>query len=122
LDVALHRELKTWNFTNDQSSIEKVVKLLKSLSPELTALEATGKYEFRLAAELGISSVPTVVVNPRQIRDFARSAGVLAKTDNLDARIIARFTATVQPTPRPLPDVEARELGYAWQAKRRKWL
>lgn len=111
LDVALHGEQKTWTFTNDQAGIEKVVKLLKSLSPELTVLEATGNYEFPVAAELEISSVPTVVVNPRQIRDFARSTGVLAKTDTLDARIIARFAATVQPTPRPLPDAEARELG-----------
>jgi transposase len=119
LDVALHGEQKTWTFTNDQHGIEKAVKLLKSLSPELTVLEATGSYEFPVAAELGISGVPTVVVNPRQIRDFARSAGVLAKTDTLDARIIARFAATVQPIPRPMPDVEAQELG-AIIARRRQ--
>jgi transposase len=119
LDVALHGEKKTWNFPNDQSGIEKVVNLLKSLSPELVVLEATGSYEFPLAAELGVGGMPTVVVNPRQIRDFARSAGVLAKTDVLDARIIARFAATVQPIPRPMPDMEAQELG-AIIARRRQ--
>jgi transposase len=119
LDLALHGELKTWNFTNDQPGIEKVVKLLKSLSPVLVVLEATGNYEFPMVAELGVGGVPTVVVNPRQIRDFARSAGVLAKTDTLDARVIARFAATMQPAPRPIPAKEAQEL-RAIVARRRQ--
>ncbi len=82
-------------------------------------MEATGSYEAPLAAELGVAGVPTAVVNPRQIRDFARSVGMLAKTDILDARIIARFAATVQPIPRPVPDIEAQELG-AIIARRRQ--
>ena len=119
LDLALHGELKTRNFTNDQPGIEKIVKLLKSLSPTLVVLEATGNYEFPIVAELGVGGVPTVVVNPRQIRDFARSAGVLAKTDILDARIIAWFAAAMQPAPRPIPEMEAQDLG-AIIARRRQ--
>jgi len=111
LDVAIYGEQRHWSFANNQSGIGEVVSMLKGLSPELVVLEATGSYEVLLAAELGTGGVPTAVVNPRQIRDFARSVGMLAKTDTLDARIIARFAATVKPTPRPLPDTEAQELG-----------
>jgi len=119
LDVAVHGEPKHWSFANDQPGIGKIISLFKELLPELVVLEATGSYEVPLAAELGVDGVPTAVVNPRQVRDFARSVGVLAKTDSLDARIIARFAATVQPIPRPIPDTEAQELG-AIIARRRQ--
>lgn len=118
LDVAVyggnHRR-----FGNDQSGTSRVVSMLKELSPGLVVLEATGSYEIPLAAELGAAGIPTAVINPRQIRDFARSVGVLAKTDLLDAGIIARFAATVRPTPRGVPDRAARELG-AIIARRRQ--
>ena len=108
MDVAVHGDQRHWSFTNDQYGNGKILTMLRGLSPELVVLEATGSYEVPLAAELGIAGIPIAVVNPRQIRDFARSVGMLAKTDILDARIIARFAATVQPTPRPIPDTEAR--------------
>ena len=72
-------------------------------------LEATGGFEATVAAALGAAGLPLVVVNPRQIRDFARATGRLAKTDRLDAEAIARFAEAVQPEPRPLPDEAARD-------------
>ena len=74
-------------------------------------LEATGGFEVTVAAALAAASLPLAVVNPRQIRDFARATGRLAKTDRLDAEAIARFAERVRPEPRPLPDAAARALG-----------
>lgn len=119
LDVAVDGEQEHWSFENDQSGINRAISMLKKFSPELVALEATGGYEIPLAAELGVNGLPTAVVNPRQIRDFARAAGMLAKTDILDARIIASFAAKMQPKPRGVPDAEAQELG-AIIARRRQ--
>jgi transposase len=76
----------------------------------LVVLEATGGLEVMLAAELALAGVPVAVVNPRQVRDFARACGVLAKTDRLDACVLARFARDVNPTPRPIPDEQQREL------------
>ena len=119
LDVAIHESSQHWSFPNDHNGISNLITLLKSNSPELVVLEATGSYEVPLAAELGIAGIPTAVVNPRQVRDFAKSVGVLAKTDILDARIIARFAAMVQPIPRPIADEDSQELG-AIIARRRQ--
>ena len=83
---------------------------LARLAPSLIVLEATGGFEATVAAALGAASLPLVVVNPRQIRDFARATGRLAKTDRLDAEAIARFAEAVRPEPRPLPDEAARRL------------
>jgi len=119
LDVAVHGDKQHWSFPNDGTGITKAVSKFKELSPELVVLEATGGFEVFLATELVVAKIPTAVVNPRQIRDFAKSVGMLAKTDILDARIIARFAATVQPDPHPMPDIEAQELG-ALTARRRQ--
>jgi transposase len=86
------------------------VTQLRDLRPTLVVLEATGGLEAPLVAALATAQVPVVQVNPRQIRDFARATGRLAKTDALDAQILARFAATVRPTPRPLPDEATRAL------------
>jgi len=118
LDVAVYGDKQHWSFTNDEAGITKIVSKLRQLDPELVVLEATGGFEVALAADLGVAKIPTAVVNPRQIRDFAKSVGMLAKTDILDARIIARFAATVQPTPHPMPDVEAQELGAITSRRR----
>ncbi len=118
MDVAVHGDQRHWSFTNGQYGNGKILTMLRGLSPELVVLEATGSYEVPLAAELGIAGIPIAVVNPRQIRDFARSVGMLAKTDILDARIIARFAATVQPAPRPIPDTETQELGALTSRRR----
>jgi transposase len=119
LDVAVHEDGHSWSFTNDQAGISKIITILTGFSTTLVVLEATGAYEVPLAAALGIAKIPTAVVNPRQIRDFAKSVGLLAKTDILDARILARFAATVRPTPHPIPNTESRILS-AIIARRRQ--
>lgn len=83
---------------------------LAATPPRLLVLEATGGLQARLAAELGAAGLPVAVVNPRQVRDFARATGRLAKTDRLDAEVIARFAAVLRPDPRPLPDAERQAL------------
>jgi transposase len=84
---------------------------LRALTPTLIALEATGGYKATVAATLARASLPVAVVNPRQIRDFARATGVLAKTDTLDARVIAHFAEAVRPAVRPLPTEQTQRLG-----------
>jgi transposase len=82
-----------------------------ALAPALVVLEATDGFEITVAAGLAAAGLPLVVVNPRQIRDFARATGRLAKTDRLDAEAIARFAEAVRPAPRALPDAAAQALG-----------
>lgn len=119
MEVAVHGEKHHWSFSSDEAGISKIVSKFMEISPELVVLEATGGFEVPLAAELAVTKIPTAVVNPRQIRDFAKSVGMLAKTDILDARIIARFAAAVQPSPHPIPNIGAQELG-AITARRRQ--
>jgi transposase len=111
-------EEEKWSFTNDETGIAKLITRMKKLKPSLIAMEATGGYEVAVAAELHSLSFPVAVVNPRHIRDFARSVGILAKTDALDAKVIARYAATVQPTPRSLPAEETRRLGVIMMRRR----
>lgn len=83
---------------------------MKATSPTLIVLEATGGVEVPLTGALAATGLPVVVVNPRQIRDFAKATGQLAKTDALDAQVLARFAEVVRPEPRPLPDAQTQEL------------
>jgi len=101
---------ETWQAANDDSAMETLCTRIAALHPTLIVLEATGGYELRAAAALAAAGLPVAVVNPRQVRSYARSVGQLAKTDRIDARILARFAAAVQPEPRPLPDAETREI------------
>jgi len=80
--------------TNDSEGICKCVELCQQIQPELIVMEATGGYETLLASTLQAKGFPVAVVNPRRIRDFAKAVGQMAKTDKLDAQIIARFAAT----------------------------
>jgi transposase len=91
-------------FPNDEQGISQTLAWSSDRKPTLVVLEATGGYQSRIAAELAARDLPVAVVNPRQVRDFARATGQLAKTDALDAAIIARFARDVRPHPRPLPD------------------
>jgi transposase len=109
LDLAEHSSQKHWSFANEEAGIARVVNLLNELTPNLVVLEATGGIEIPLVSELMTAGLPVVVVNPRQVRDFARATGRLAKTDSLDAQIIARFAEAVRPELRPLPDATALE-------------
>ncbi len=88
-----------------------MVHRLQVLQPELIVLEATGGFEIIVTATLAAAGLPVVVVNPRQIRDFARACGQLAKTDTLDAAVIALFAERIRPSLRPLPDEATRQLG-----------
>ncbi len=96
--------------SNDARGHEKLVSQLTSLSPELIVLEATGGYQHDVTLALAAAGLPVVVVNPRQVRDFARSMGQLAKTDRIDAHILAEFAARVRPAIRPISDPETTQL------------
>jgi len=109
MDMAVHGTDRQWCFSNDDAGISQAVACLKELSPALVVLEATGGIEVPLAAAVAAAVLPVVVVNPRQARDFAKATGRLAKTDTLDAKVLAHFAAAVRPLPRPLPDAEAGE-------------
>lgn len=110
LDIAVRPGKEELSVDNDEAGIGTLVSRLKSLKPVLVVLEATGGLELPVTAALATAEMPAVVVNPRQVRDFARATGQLAKTDRLDAQVLARFGEAVQPTPRPLRDAEAQAL------------
>lgn len=101
---------ETWQAANGDSAMEALCARITELHPTLIVLEATGGYELRAAAALAAAGLPVAVVNPRQVRSYARSVGQLAKTDRIDARILVRFAAAVQPELRPLPDAETRQI------------
>ena len=109
LDIAV-RPGASYSITHDESAIATVVEQLRVLSPTLIVLEATGGMEIPLTSALATAGLPVVVVNPRQVRDFAKASGQLAKTDALDAQVLAQFAEVMRPHPRPLPDAETRAL------------
>ena len=119
LDVAVRPTGETWTSANAPDGIDALVARIAALTPTLVVLEATGRYEAPCAAALAAADVPVAVVNPRQVRDFAKSTGRLAKTDALDAAILALFADRVRPEPRPLPDAES-EAFAALLARRRQ--
>ena len=106
---------------NDAGGVRALTERLRALGPTLVVLEATGGYELLCVAALAAAAVPVVVVNPRQVRDFARATGQLAKTDRIDADVLARFADVVRPAVRPLADADAHELD-ALLARRRQLL
>ena len=110
LDVHVRPSAEAFAVARDGDGIADLVDRLGSLSPGLVVLEATGGFEAVVAAALAAAQLPLAVVNPRQIRDFARATGQLAKTDTLDARVTARFAETVQPVARPLATEQAQAL------------
>lgn len=110
LDVAVHEQEISWRVGNNDQGISKLVKELKGLKPELVLVEATGGFEMLLVAELADAGLPVVVTNPRRVRAFARSTGRLAKTDKLDAKLLAHFAAAVRPPVRVLPSDEEEQL------------
>lgn len=118
MDIAIHVSGEHQSFANDEGGIDQAVAYLKELAPTLVVLEATGGIELPLAAALAVVEVPVAVVNPRQVRDFAKSTGKLAKTDILDARVLAHFAAAIHPQPRPLADAQTQELGAILSRRR----
>lgn len=107
LQVAVTPDGRTWEVGNRPEGIGDLVAALTALTPTVVVLEATGGYELAVVAALTAAALPVVVVNPRQVREFARATGRLAKTDAIDAAV---FGAKLQPTPRPLADAQTREL------------
>lgn len=95
---------------NDEAAVRTLATELGALAPTLVVLEATGGYELLCVAALAAAQLPVVVVNPRQVRDFAKATGQLAKTDQIDARVLALFGERVQPPVRPLPNAATQDL------------
>ena len=110
LDLWVHPEGRFWRCEYTQAELPGLVEELARLQPSRVIMEATGGLETLLAAELWAGGLPVVVVNPRQVREFARASGRLAKTDRLDAELLAHFGDVLRPPVRPLPDGELREL------------
>ena len=110
LDIAVRPTGARGAIPNDAGGIVALVEQVQALRPTLIVLEATGGLERAATAALATAGLPVVVVNPRQVRDFARATGQLAKTDALDARALAHFADVIRPTPRPLPDAQTQEL------------
>lgn len=119
LDVAVRPSGEAWRVAADEAGLAELAGRLAALGPALVVLEATGGYERAPAAELAAAGLPVQVVNPRQVLAFGRAIGRLAKTDRLDAEVLARFAEAVRPAPRPLPDEQALEL-KALVARRRQ--
>lgn len=110
LDVAVRPSGEGWRVTQDEAGIVALVAHLRALAPTAIVLEATGGLEAPAAAALAAVGLPVAVVNPRQARDFAKATGQLAKTDALDARMLAHFAEAIRPHLRPLPDDEQQQL------------
>jgi len=119
LDIAVHPTQERWQVAYDEAGSAQVVRRLRELAPCRIVLEATGGWEVPLAAALAAAQLPVVVVNPRRVRAFAQAIGRLAKTDALDAQVLAHFAQAVRPPLRPLPDAPAQELA-ALLARRRQ--
>jgi transposase len=120
LDVAVHRPATRWTVDYTEATLPSLVARLTALAPALIVLEATGGLEGPLVGAVAAAGLPVVVVNPRQVRDFAKATGRLAKTDTLDAAVLAHFAAAVQPAVRPLPDAATQ--GLAAVVTRRRQL
>ena len=110
LDVAVRPSGEAFTVERNAAGLERLIERLRMLSPYIVALEATGGFETVVVAAVAAAGVPVVVVNPAQIRAFARALGQRAKTDPIDAAVIARFAEATKPVPRPLPDEATRQL------------
>lgn len=119
LDIAVHESGETWSSNNDSSGCLALAVKLKELQATSIVLEATGGYEMLLSATLAAAVLPVIVINPRQVRDFAKATGQLAKTDRLDSRVLAHFAAAIAPPLRPPKAAEAQQL-EALLARRRQ--
>jgi len=110
LDIAVAPTGEAWSVSNSTEGMQQLVSKLGEITPRLIVLEATGGLERRAIAALAGASLPVVAVNPRQVRDFAKATGQLAKTDAIDAAVLALFADRIRPQVRPLRDEETQEL------------
>ncbi|MEW6137766.1 MAG: IS110 family transposase [Thermodesulfobacteriota bacterium] len=118
LEVGFFPESTTWRVSNNDEGLIELIKRLDEKSPALVVMEATGGLERPLHLVLQSSGFPCAVVNPRQVRDFAKALGVLAKTDSIDAGVLARYGHSVRPDPRPMKDAQTRELEALFTRRR----
>jgi transposase len=120
LDVAVRPTGQAWQAANDEAGIGALVLQLQALhpAPELVVLEATGGLERAVVVALALAGLAVAVVNPRQVRDFAKATGQLAKTDALDAAVLAHFAEALRPEPRRLPTAESETLGALVERRR----
>lgn len=119
LDVCIKPAGQTLHVTYDEAGIRQIVECLKEANPTLIVIEATGGLEVRVATELASKGFPVAVINPRQARDFAKATGQLAKTDQVDAAVLAAFAQVIRPQVRPLKDADTRALDD-WVSRRRQ--
>lgn len=110
LEVAVHETNTHWTAKHEFTAFPEIIKALRSLTPTRIVLEASGGLENLLVSYLAAAGLPVIVINPRQARDFARAAGQLAKTDRLDAFVLARLGAALQPAVRQLKSAATQEL------------
>jgi len=110
LDVAIGKDGAFWNVTNESEGIQELVERLKAVSPTLVVVESTGGLETPVVAEMAAAGLSVAIVNPGRVREFAKSVGLLAKTDKLDARLLTRFAAAVKPPASRLPSEEEQYL------------
>ena len=105
---------EVWQVTNDEIAFGDLVERVRQLKPSLIVLEATGGFHLPVVAALAAAKLPVVAINPRQARDFAKTTGKLAKTDRIDAQVLAHFAEAVRPQVRPLPDAATPVLPLGW--------
>ena len=110
LDVAIWDSTRYYQFSNDEKGIKALINRIKGLSPTLIVLEASGGLEMAIVMAMVEKGLPAVIINPKRIRDFARSIGQLAKTDKIDAQVLAHFAKAVKPELRPLKTQEEAHL------------
>jgi transposase len=121
LEIAVRPTGESWQVPNDEVAFGALVDRLRELAPTLIVLEATGGIQLPVVGALAAAGLPVVAMNPRQVRDFAKATGKLAKTDRIDAQVLAHFADAVRPEVRPLPDAATRELAIL-VARRRQLL
>jgi transposase len=119
LDIAV-RPGASSSHPHNESAIAAVVEQLCALSPTLIVLDATGGMEIPLTSALATAGLPVVVLNPRQVRDFAKASGHWAKTDALDAQVLAQFAEVMRPQPRPIPAAKTRALAALLTRRRQR--
>ena len=110
LDVHVLPEALSFTYSYESKTVKALIKKLKTFAPELIVLEATGGYEITIGIALADAGLPVAIVNPRQVRDYARALGILAKTDKIDAYVIARFAQDVKPEARAQLTLKELEL------------
>lgn len=118
LEVGVVPPAAGWRVPNDEAGRRALSLRVRELNPTLIVLEATGGYEAQTVIELAAAGLPVVVVNPRQVRDFAKACGQLAKTDRIDAQLLAVFGQRLRPEVRPLKDEQSRELDALFMRRR----